>query len=197
MKPRQIESLKRLQTDRLDMLKIHDVKAEDLGLIRSRGNLTDIVVRLKKEGVTRFIGFSGHSEASAMKSMAESGMFDSMLIALNHWAGNTEKRQENAIPAAKAQGMGIMVMKVVRPRETVKALMPSDLVRFALSLKGPDGIVVGIDSMEVLKSNLEILRNFTPMNESEMNTFALQMQPFYHSAALPWKQTGYHDGRWV
>ena len=115
---RQIEtSLKRLQTDHLDLLKIHDVQSDaDVARISEKGNLIDILLKLKEQKVTRFIGFSGHSEAGAMKSMAEKGIFDSMLIAMNHWGGNTQKRQELAVPAAKAQGMGVMLMKVVRPR---------------------------------------------------------------------------------
>jgi len=195
---RQIEkSLKRLQTDRLDMLKIHDIQSKDLEIVRGTGNLVDILTRMKSERVTRFIGFSGHSEASAMKTMAGTGIFDSMLIALNQWGGNNERRQENAIPVAKEQGMGVMVMKVVRPRETVKELKPSELIRYALSLKEPDGIVLGIDSMEVLKSNLEILRNFSPMSDEEMNALAFKMKPFHNSNNLPWNRPGYHDGMWV
>jgi len=195
---KQIEtSLKRLQTDHLDMLKIHDIQLKDIETLKQKGNLIDILSRLKSQGVTRFIGFSGHSEAMAMKTMAETGIFDSMLIALNHWSGNTEKRQETAIPAAKSKGMGVMVMKVVRPRETVKTLNPADLVRYALSLKGPDGIVLGMDSMEVVKSNLDLLRNFKPMEEEEMRTFAMQMLPFYLGSHLPWMRNDYCDGLWT
>ncbi len=99
--------------------------------------------------------------------MAEKGIFDSMLMAMNHYGGDKEQRQEFAIPAAKAQGMGVMLMKVVRPRETVKELDPKDLIRYALSLNGPDGIVLGMDSLDVVNSNLEILRNFKPMDATQ------------------------------
>lgn len=193
---RQIEtSLKRLQTDQLDMLKIHDVQSDkDIVKISEKGNLIDIVHRMKEQGVTRFIGFSGHSEAGAMRSMAERGDFDSMLIAMNHWGGNTQKRQELAISMAKAKGMGVMLMKVVRPRETINEIAATDLVQYALSLKEPDGIVLGMESMAVVASNLEILRNFKPMDESRMNELALQLTPFYNHENLPWMQPGYCDG---
>lgn len=195
---RQIEtSLKRLQTDHLDMLKIHDVQSKDIAKLSEKGNLVDILIKMKEQGVTRFIGFSGHSEAAAMKAMAEKGVFDSMLIAMNHWAGNTEKRQELAIPSAKAQGMGVLLMKVVRPRENIKELDPRDLIKYALSLKGPDGIVVGMDSIEVLKSNLEILRNFKPMEEKKMKELSSLLVPFYKHENLPWMRSGYCDGNWA
>jgi uncharacterized protein len=196
---RQIEaSLKRLQTDHLDMLKIHDVQtAADVAVLSEKGNLIDLLTGLKEKGVTRFIGFSGHTEAGALKMMAEKGIFDSLLFAMNHWGGNTEQRQQLVIPAARAQGMGVMMMKVVRPRETVKELDPGNLVRYALSLPEPDGIVLGMDSLDVVKSNLEILRNFKPMEEAEMKKIALQLTPFYHHSDLPWLKPGYRDGKWA
>jgi len=66
-----------------------------------------------------------------------------------------------------------------------------------LSLKGPDGIVLGMDSLEVVKSNLEILRNFKPMDETKMKEMAMQLTPFYNHENLPWMQQGYCDGNWA
>lgn len=198
---RQIEtSLKRLQTDHLDQLMIHDVRSmEDVDKLREKGNLIDILHRLKEQGLTRFIGFSGHTNAAAMKAMADRGDFDTMLIAMNHWssANNPQKRQEMAIPAAKAKGMGVILMKVVRPKETIATLKPTDLVKYALSLKGPDVIVLGMDSMEVVKSNLEILGNFKPMDETKMKEMAMQLTPFFNHENLPWMNPGYCDGNWA
>ncbi|MDP2890185.1 MAG: aldo/keto reductase [Bacteroidota bacterium] len=197
---RQIEaSLKRLQTDHVDMLKIHDIQSADMANLSKKGSLIDVISRLKEQGVTRFIGYSGHTEAEAMKFMAEKGIFDSMLMAMNHYnkATNPQERQEQAIPAAKTNDMGVMLMKVIRPRETIKELDPKDLVRYALSLKGPDGIVLGMDSLEVVKSNLEILRNFRPMDDSKMKEMAMQLTPFYNHENLPWMKSGYCDGNWA
>lgn len=197
---RQIEtSLKRLQTDHVDMLKIHDIQSADMANLSEKGSLIDVISKLKEQGVTRFIGYSGHTEAEAMKFMAEKGIFDSMLMAMNHYnkATNPQKRQEEAIPVAKANGMGVMLMKVVRPREAIKELDPKDLIRYALSLKGPDGIVLGMDSLEVVKSNLEILRNFKPMDEAKMKEMAMQLTPFYNHENLPWMQAGYSDGNYA
>ena len=198
---RQIEtSLKRLQTDHLDQLMIHDVQSmADVAKLSEKGNLIDILHRLKEQGLTRFIGFSGHTEAAAMKAMADRGDFDTMLIAMNHWnaANNPQKRFEMAVPAAKAKGMGVIMMKVVRPRETITTLNPTDLIKYALSLKGPDVVVIGLDSIDVVKSNLEILRNFKPMDETKMKELAQELTPFYNHENLPWMQPGYCDGNYA
>jgi uncharacterized protein len=197
---RQIEaSLKRLQTDHVDMLKIHDIQSPDMEKLSQKGSLIDVLSKLKEQGITRFIGYSGHTEAEAMKFMADKGVFDSMLMAMNHYnqATNPQKRLEVAIPAAKENGMGVMLMKIIRPRETIKTLDPKDLVRYGLSLKGPDGIVLGMDSLDVVKSNLEILRNFKPMEETRMKEMAMQLTPFYNHENLPWMRQGYSDGNWA
>jgi predicted aldo/keto reductase-like oxidoreductase len=198
---RQIEtSLKRLQTDHLDQLMIHDVQSiADVNKLSEKGNLIDILHRLKEQGLTRFIGFSGHTDAAAMKAMADRGDFDTMLIAMNHWneANNAQNRQELAIPAAKEKGMGVILMKVVRPRETITSLIPEDLIKYALSLKGPDVIVLGMDSIDVMKSNLAILRNFKPMDEAKMKEISMKLTPFYNHENLPWMKPGYRDGHWT
>ena len=192
-------SLKRLQTDHLDQLMIHDVKSmEDVDILSQKGNLIDILHKLKEQGLTRFIGFSGHANAQAMTAMASRGDFDTMLIAANHWNPNDpQKRQEMAIPAAKANKMGVILMKVVRPRETIVGLNAVDLVKYALSLKGPDVVVIGMDSVAVVDSNLNILRNFKPMDPLRMNELAQQLTPFYNHENLPWMQSGYCDGNYA
>jgi uncharacterized protein len=198
---RQIESsLKRLQTDHLDILKIHSVTTvEEVNKLSEKGSIIDLIQKMKDQKICRFIGFTGHTDAEALRLMTERGNFDTMLFAMNHYnmATNPQKRTELVIPAAKAKGMGVMLMKVIRPRETIKELNAKDLICFALSLKGPDGIAVGMDSMEVVQSNLEILRNFKPMEDFRMKELAQQLTPFYQHENLPWMQEEYCDGNWV
>ena len=101
-----------------------------------------------------------------------------------------------AIPAALARGMAVLLMKAVRPKETVPGINVEDLIRYALSLKGPHAVVVGMDSVKVVKSNLDILRNFKEMSPEEMRMMADRLIPFYKSENLPWMQEGYKDGLW-
>jgi hypothetical protein len=189
------ESLKRLQTDRLDMLKIHAVEtADDVSAICRKGGVLDLFSKMKEEKVTRFIGFSGHSNAQALKGMVDTGRFDSMLFAMNHYGENKDNRQGLVIPAAKSLGMGIMLMKTVRPKETISGLDASQLVRFALSLEGPSGLAVGMDSKKVVDSNLNLLRNFKPMNSDEKLKYAMILSPYFRHENLEWMKKGYYDG---
>ena len=49
---------------------------------------------MKEEKVTRFIGFSGHGNAQALKTMVDTGRFDSMLFAMNHYGGTKTTGRE-------------------------------------------------------------------------------------------------------
>jgi predicted aldo/keto reductase-like oxidoreductase len=149
---------------------------------------------MKEEKVTRFIGFSGHGDAQALKEMVDTGRFDSMLFAMNHYGENKDNRQGTIIPAASAKGMGIMLMKTIRPKETIPGLDASELVRFALSLDGPSGIAVGMDSKKVVDSNLNLLRNFKPMNADEKIRYATILSPYFRNENLEWMKKGYSDG---
>jgi predicted aldo/keto reductase-like oxidoreductase len=192
------ESLKRLKTDHVDMLKIHSVETpDDVAEICKKGGVLDLISKLKEEGITRFIGFSGHGNAQALKAMADTGRFDSMLFAMNHYGDNKDDRQGSLINAAREKGMGIMLMKSVRPKETIPGIDSIELIRFALSLSGPDGLVVGMDSKKIVESNLNLLRRFTPMNSDEKIKYASILSPYFRHENLEWMRTGYHDGRMV
>ena len=192
------DSLKRLNTDKLDMLKVHSVESiEDVDQMSKKGHLIDILHRLKEEGITRFIGFSGHGDAYALKEMANRGSFDSMLVAMNHWGPNSPSpREEEAVSAGKKNKMGILLMKAVRPKELIPGLQAPELVRYAMSLEGPDAVVIGMDSKAVVDSNLDILRNFKKLSPERMKELAVKLQPFYHHENLPWMQDHYIDGMW-
>jgi aryl-alcohol dehydrogenase-like predicted oxidoreductase len=189
------ESLKRLRTDRLDIWNIHEVlSSEDAEKIGAAGGVLEALHKAKEEKVTRFIGFSGHSSAEAMTALAERHDFDMMLIALNHYEEHKGDMERGAIPVAAAKGLGINVIKVIRPREKVAGLDPADLIRYALSLPCVCAAVIGTDSVEVLKKNAETIKNFTVLGPEEMKKIRAGLSPFFEDEALPWMCPGYRDG---
>jgi predicted aldo/keto reductase-like oxidoreductase len=189
------ESLKRLNTDHLEILKIHSVVSlEDVEAIGANDGVFRVLQKMKEEKVAKFIGFSGHSDAKAMAAMADRFDFDTMLIALNHYEERKGDMENHAIPQAAKKNMGIIVMKLIRPRETVPGLSAEDLIRYGLSLEQPHVVVIGTDSLEVVDKNRELLMNFTPMNPEEMAKIRGTLEPFFAGNTLPWMQPGYSDG---
>jgi predicted aldo/keto reductase-like oxidoreductase len=189
-------SLERLQTDHLDLLHVHSIESvEDAEQLGEKGKALEVFHRYRDEGVIKHIGFTGHTTAEGMKRAAELYDFEVMMMALNHQSTDgSQQFEELPAPFAMKKGMGVVAMKIIRPRETVEGLAAEDLVRYALSLQDFHMINVGIDDMELLKANLEILRNFEPLEDHKMDEIRLALQPFYRGRNLAWMRPGYQDG---
>ncbi len=190
------QSLKRLQTDRIDLMHVHSITSvEDAEMLGEKGQVLEALHKLKSEGVIKHIGFTGHASAEGMKRAAELYDFEVMMMALNHQAPDgSQKFEELPAPYAMKKGMGVVAMKVIRPRETIDGLAASDLVRYALTLDEFHMINIGMDSMEVLESNLNIIRGFKPLDMEQMEELRLALHPFYQGQKLAWMQPSYVDG---
>ncbi len=151
---RELESsLKRLQTDTVDMIQVHCVRdADDLKAVLAKGGVLDALRRAKEEGLAKFIGVTGHEDPKVMKAAIETGAFDSVLLPLNatdlHWSSFIE----TALPAAVKLGIARVGMKVfasgalVRKSDAdakkgVTRLAAEDCLRFAYGLDVSTAIV--------------------------------------------------------
>jgi hypothetical protein len=189
------ESLSRLQTDHLDLLQIHLIRSlEDVDTICSENGVLKVLQKAKDEKITRFLGFTGHLDAQAMTELLNRHPIDTMLIALNHYAERRGDFEKQAIPAAAEKKMGVLVMKVIRPRETVEGVSPEQLIRYALSLENVSAAVIGIDSLDVLKKNIAFAKNFQKMSPAEKQKMTLALKPFFQSKELFWMSPSYTDG---
>jgi predicted aldo/keto reductase-like oxidoreductase len=193
---RQLEqSLKRLRTDHLDLYQVHLIASmSDLDTLGLPGGALDALRRIKDQKIARFIGFSGHVDAAAMAEAARRHDFDTMLIALNHYEERHGDFEGGAIPAAAARKMGVMIIKSVRPRETVAGLAANELIRYALSLPLVHAAVVGTDGVDIVRKNAALLRDFKPLTPEEMSRLTVKLEPFFAGASLPWMRPGYRDG---
>ncbi len=189
------ESLKRLQTDYIDLYQAHLIQSmEDAGNLGIKGGVVETLRKLKDQKAVRFIGFTGHLDAAAMAEAARRYDFDTMLIALNHYQERKGDMERGAVPAAAAKNMGVMIIKAIRPRETVKEFPVADLIRYGLSLPLVHAAVIGTDSVEVVQMNAALLKNFQPLSPEEMKRLSVELEPFFAGRRLPWMDPGYRDG---
>jgi len=190
------QSLKRLNTDYINLLHVHSINSvEDAERLGDKGQVLEVLHKYRDEGIVKHIGFTGHASASGMKRAAELYDFEAMMIALNHHDKSGEEDfEKHAVPFAAKKGLGVIAMKVVRPRESIEGLDPSELIRYALTLKHFTCANIGTDSMEVLKSNLELIRNFKPLSKPEMDQINASLDPFFRHHNVAWMEPGYHDG---
>ena len=79
-------SLERLRTDRLDLIQLHNLVAEDeWQTVFSPSGALEAVVQAKEEGLVRFIGVTGHGVTVAAQHLRslEEYPFDSVLLPYN------------------------------------------------------------------------------------------------------------------
>jgi predicted aldo/keto reductase-like oxidoreductase len=176
---RQFEgSLKRLQSDYVDMLYIHDVfEPDDLG----RPGFQEALLQAKKDGQARFIGFSTHRNMAALADEAvKMGIYDVILVSFNYafadWAG-----LQQSLRAAAEKGIGLIAMKTQCMQDWYKGEMPAEVqaryggtivqtaaLKWALRHEFIACAVPGFTNFSQLDEDMTVARDlaYTPMEEA-------------------------------
>ncbi len=97
-------SLRRLNTDHVDILQLHSCDLEVL----ERGEVIDVLLKARDDGKTQFVGYSGDNDAAAWA--VESGVFDTLQTSYNVVDQNARKK---TLPAARVAGMGVIVKRPI------------------------------------------------------------------------------------
>src|SRR5260370_646758 len=101
------ESLRRLQTDRLDLWQIHGIVYDnDPELAYAKGGVLEAFDAAKKQGKVRFVGFTGHKDPSIHLDMIRRGYpFDTVQMPLN-WLDSTFRSfEKQPLPALQTLGI--------------------------------------------------------------------------------------------
>ncbi len=167
------ESLRRLRTDHLDLWQIHEVVYENDPERHFRpGGATEALLEAKQQGKVRFIGFTGHKAPHIHKKMlAHDFPFDAVQMPLSGFDANFRSFEREILPIVTKRGMAAIGMKSLNGTgDAVKkgVITAEEAIRYAMSL--PVTVTVsGIDSLEILRTNVAIARAFTPMSLEEKN----------------------------
>jgi aryl-alcohol dehydrogenase-like predicted oxidoreductase len=193
------ESLKRLQTDHLDLWQIHEcIYEDDPDLHFVRGGVVEALERARTQGKVRYVGFTGHKDpAIHLRMLAHDFPFDSCQLPLNGFDATFRSFEQQVLPVLNRRGIAPIGMKSLcgtgRPvsRKAVKA---ADALRYAMSLPVAT-TVSGIDSMKVLRQNLKVASGFTPMTATEMATHRARVAKWAVDGRFElYKTTARHDG---
>jgi aryl-alcohol dehydrogenase-like predicted oxidoreductase len=175
------ESLRRLQTDHLDLWQCHGMVFDnDAELFIRPNGAAEALAKAKKDGKVRFVGFTGHQNPKVHLAMLATGFpFDSVQMPLNAFDANFRSFEQQVLPELNKRGIAALGMKPLNGHgEAIKngVVTAEEALRYAMSLPVATTIT-GIDSMEVLEQNLRIAQNFTPMTEAEMNALRERCKP--------------------
>jgi predicted aldo/keto reductase-like oxidoreductase len=174
------ETLGNMRTDRLDLWQVHDVRTEeDIEQIFGAGGAIEAFVEAKQEGLTRFIGVTGHHDPGILADCIKMFQFDTVLLPVNPAESQYKSFLESVVPLANEKNMGIIGMKVYFRglAERLPAYQTMEpFLQFALSQKITTA-VVGCDSVQQLEENVEYAKSFRPMSTSEMDRLTQEVAP--------------------
>jgi aryl-alcohol dehydrogenase-like predicted oxidoreductase len=166
------ESLRRLQTDHLDVWQVHGVCFDnDPELAYAKGGVIEALDKAKKQGKVRFVGFTGHKDPAIHLDMIRRGYpFDTVQMPLNCLDASFRSFEKQVLPELTKRGIGVLGMKPMGgTAAAVKSgiVKAEEMLRYAMSLPVATTIS-GMDSFDVLNQNLRVARGFTPMAGAEM-----------------------------
>jgi aryl-alcohol dehydrogenase-like predicted oxidoreductase len=166
------ESLRRLQTDHVDLWQIHGVAFDnDPELFIRKNGACEALEQAKKQGKTRFVGFTGHKAPEIHLKMLNTGFpFDSVQMPLNCFDASFRSFEQQVLPELNRRGIAALGMKPLNGHgDAIKkgAITAEEGLRYAMSLPVTTTIT-GIEKPEILKQNLRIAQNFQPMSPAEM-----------------------------
>ncbi|MCX7967611.1 MAG: aldo/keto reductase [Armatimonadetes bacterium] len=191
---RQIElSLKRLQTDRIDLIQMHDWRPNDdpVAIGRKDGVLTALR-KLRDEKVVRFIGLTGHTTAEGMRKVLE--LYDDIDTVLMPVNPAQPEFEEQIIPVAKKKGIAVLALKVLGRASLLKRADASTLIRYAWS--APISVaVIGMTGLTILETNYQLALSFEPMDETERKNLRQKLRAMREH--LPYLAADYRDGHVV
>jgi predicted aldo/keto reductase-like oxidoreductase len=179
------QSLKRLQTDHVDEWRLHNVwSLEELDKLTAPGGALETAIKARKEGLTRYISISGHSNPQVQIQALERFPFDSVLCSTSVLDHFILSFIEEFIPVAKAKGVAIAGMKIMGLG--VLAHLYEKALRYAFGLP-IDTAVVGMDNMEQLKNNLAVAEEYKPLTDEERLKLFKEVFPLVSPKNAPWK----------
>jgi uncharacterized protein len=196
------DSLKRLQTDHVDLLQFHEViRDTDPDRIFATGGAIEAALEAKKAGKIRYIGFTGHKSPEVHLKMlatasAHGFTFDSVQMPLNVMDHHFDSFEAKVLPELVKQNIGVLGMKPIGDpfilhSKTVTAI---ECLHYCMNL--PTSVVItGCDSMPILQQALKAARDFQPLEAKEVAALLARTAKAAQSGEFELYKTSYHfDG---
>lgn len=170
------ESLRRLQTDTIDLVQHHEViRYDDPHRIFDEDGANAALVEAQQSGKLRHIGFTGHKDPHIHLHMLETARengfrFDTVQMPLNVMDAHYRSFEKLVLPELIRNKIGVLGMKpmangIILKSNTVSAI---ECLQYALNL--PTSVVItGIDRLNLLDQALETARTFKPMSQAKVN----------------------------
>ena len=171
------ESLRRLQTDHIDLLQFHEIiRTTDPDRIFAAGGAMEAALEAKKAGRIRYIGFTGHKSPDIHLKMLQTAAehhfrFDSVQMPLNVMDAHYNSFEMKVLPVLVRNDIGVLGMKPMGDHIILesKTATPIECLHYAMNLQ-TSVVITGCDSMRILDQALQAARSFRPMKPAEVES---------------------------
>jgi aryl-alcohol dehydrogenase-like predicted oxidoreductase len=195
-------SLEKLHTDRLDLHQLHAITSfEELDRAIARGGAIEALVQAREQGLTRWLGITGHGihSPAVFAQALERFDFDTIMYPIHPrlYADPQYRRDsERLLQMAADRDVGVMIIKSItraawgtqtknynvwyQPYDTPQEIEQG--VRFALSQPGVTGIPSAGD-VRLLPMVIEAAERFTPMSKAEQEALieaSKELDPMFY-----------------
>jgi aryl-alcohol dehydrogenase-like predicted oxidoreductase len=170
------ECLKRLQTDRIDLMQFHEmVRMTDPDGVFAEGGAIEAVLEAKQAGKIRFIGFTGHKSPEIHLHMLELAAkhnfrFDAVQMPLNVMDAHFRSFEKQVVPRLVKEQIGVLGMKALGFGAIVRSglVNATECLHYAMNLP-VSTVITGMDSMKILDQGVAAARSFKPMTEEQVS----------------------------
>jgi aryl-alcohol dehydrogenase-like predicted oxidoreductase len=169
------ESLRRLQTDHIDLLQFHEViRDTDPEAIFAPNGALEAALAAKQQGKIRYIGFTGHKSPEIHLKMLNTAFahkftFNSVQMPLNLMDAHYDSFEKLVLPVLVAHNIGVLGMKPLGNGLILrsKTAEPVECLQYALNL--PTSVVItGCDTLPILQQALQTARTFRPLSQAQV-----------------------------
>ena len=179
-------SLKRLRTDRIDLIQHHEIlRFDDPDRVFAEGGAMEAFTEAKQAGKLRYIGFTGHKDPRIhlqMLAVAEERgfRFDAVQMPLNVMDAHFRSFAHLVLPYLVAHGIAPLGMKAFADSVLLKSkapIQPLEYLHYALNL--PTAVVItGMESQRDLDQAFEAVRTFKPMDKAGVAELLERSRPY-------------------
>jgi uncharacterized protein len=162
-------SLRLLKTDHVDIWQMHGVeRAADIERILGPGGAMEAFEAAKKAGKARFIGFTGHYDPEVHAALLKAyPHWDSVLMPLHAADHAYLSFEKTALPIAQQMGIGIQAIKVFCKAFLLRALNPTECLRYTLS-QGVHVAICGAGTTGQMEDNIRAVQGFKPYSSEQI-----------------------------
>jgi len=161
------DNLKQLQTDHVDLVQIHAVNAmADLEAALAPDGAIAALEEARRQGMTRFVGITGHARPSVLAHALERYSFDTVLVALGAIDRMVTGPEQALLPIAAARNVGVIAMKVFGHGKLSQRELA---LRYSLGLPGVSLAILGMNDETQIEENVRLASQAAPLAEADLD----------------------------